>query len=202
MPVRAGVPVWARVPLRGWREASRVTMVEAMEWLRRIEQDRARYLRFVGARVASRADAEDVLQRALLRAVSRAATLEDEQRAEAWFFQIVRHAITDHHRARARERSRESEVDVDAEAAPEASVATCRCGEQLMEALAPSHAEMLRRVDAEGEPVDDVARSLDITVGNAYVRLHRARRSLRAQVAIRCGAHTLREALSCGCDSC
>jgi RNA polymerase sigma-70 factor (ECF subfamily) len=175
---------------------------QTMEWLRRIERDRARYLRFVSARVASAADAEDVLQRALLHAVSRAETLDDEQRAEAWFFQIVRHAITDHHRGRARERARASDDDVDEAAAPEPADAVCRCGEQLMASLAASHAEMLRRVDAEGESVDAVAQSLDITVGNAYVRLHRARRSLRARVESRCGVHTVEEALSCSCDGC
>ena len=71
-----------------------------------------------------------------------------------------------------------------------------------MRELAPSHAEMLRRIDADGEPVEDVAQALDITVGNAYVRLHRARRSLRARVARRCGVHTFREALACPCEAC
>lgn len=200
--MRTGLSVRPRLPLRGWREVARVTMVGAMDWLRRIEQDRARYLRFVRARVVSQADAEDVLQRALLRAVSRASTQEDERRAEAWFFQIVRRAIVDHHRTRARERARESDTDVDAEAAPEPRAESCRCGDELMRELAPSHAEMLRRVDADGEPAEDVAQSLDITVGNAYVRLHRARRSLRAQVARRCGVHTFREALACPCEAC
>jgi RNA polymerase sigma-70 factor (ECF subfamily) len=177
-------------------------MVKAMDWLRRLEGERAKYLRFARARLASDADAEDVLQRAFLRAVARAGTLEDAARAEAWFFRILRRAITDHHRTGAVERGRASDADVDATPSAEAGEPACHCSHALLASLAPAHAEILKRVDAEGEAIDAVARSLGITAGNAYVRLHRARRSLRAQIEHRCGVRNAREAMSCACDGC
>jgi DNA-directed RNA polymerase specialized sigma24 family protein len=171
-----------------------------MEVMRLIERDRARYLRFVRSRVASQADAEDVLQRALLRAVAHTATLDDEERAEAWLFQILRNGIADYHRGRVRDAARAGGEEIDRAVAPEAPEPGCPCGQHLLASLTPAHAEILRRVDAEGESVETVARSLAITVGNAYVRLHRARRALRSRVERHCGVHSAREAMSCSCD--
>ena len=165
-----------------------------------IEATRGRWLRFVRARVANAADAEDVLQRALLRAVARASTLEDAGRVEAWFFRILRRAIADHRRARAVEAKRRAEGDVDASEAPAAESATsdaCACGARFLAELRPDYAEMIRRVDAEDAPVGEVARALRITPGNAHVRLHRARRALRARLEARCGVRTMRQALDC-----
>jgi DNA-directed RNA polymerase specialized sigma24 family protein len=78
----------------------------------------------------------------------------------------------------------------------------CGCGATLLDEISSSYAEMLRRIDASDEPIDDVARSLGISTATAYVRLHRARRALRAHVEHRCGVRTVREAMACDCDAC
>ena len=155
--------------------------------------------------MASDADAEDVVQRALLRAVTHADTLTDAGRAEAWFFRVLRRTIADHHRSSTAASARRDDaagVDLDALPAPEPAAPVCRCGATLLEELPSSHAEMLRRIDASEEPIDDVARSLGISTATAYVRLHRARRALRTHVEHRCGVHTIREAMACDCDAC
>ena len=55
---------------------------------------------FIGGRVADAASAEDILQDVFLTIHARIGSLRDEERLESWVFQIVRHAIADHHRAR------------------------------------------------------------------------------------------------------
>ena len=197
MPLRPRLPVL-------WRPQAEVGMVEAMDWLRRLESDRARYLAFARARLASEADAEDVLQRAFLRAVDRAGTLEDGGRAEAWFYRILRHAVIDFQRSRASERARFTGdgAAVDEAANPVVPESACACGRALLGRLPPGYAEILERVDAHSEPIDEVAASLGITAGNAYVRLHRARRALRERVEHRCGVTNAREALACACEGC
>jgi RNA polymerase sigma-70 factor (ECF subfamily) len=184
-----------------------VTTLGSVDWLRQIEADRARYVRFARARLASDADAEDVVQRALLRAVTHADTLADAGRAEAWFFRVLRRAIADHHRTSAvasarRHEGAEAGPDLDSLPAPEPAAPVCGCGAVLLGEIPASYAEMLRRIDASEEPIDDVARSLGISTATAYVRLHRARRALRDHVEHRCGVRTIREALACDCDAC
>ena len=59
---------------------------------------------------------------------------------------------------------------------------------------------MLEQVDLEDRSLDDVARELGITVNNATVRLHRARRALREALAEHCHTTSVRECLDCGCE--
>jgi RNA polymerase sigma-70 factor (ECF subfamily) len=178
---------------------------DAAELVRRLDAERPRWLRFVRRRVRSDADAEDVLQAALLRAASHAETLDDAERTDAWFASILRNAVVDHHRARATRSAPTSDVALDEIATPtdagtEAARGLCSCGDQLMRELNPPYADILRRVDLGEEALDDVARASGIGAGNARVRLHRARRSLRDLVERHCGVTTLRGCFDCTCD--
>lgn len=62
------------------------------------------------------------------------------------------------------------------------------------------NAEMLRRVDIEEKPLPGVAEALGITVNNATVRLHRARKALREQLQAFCGTDSMRACLDCACN--
>ena len=59
----------------------------------------------------------------------------------------------------------------------------CGCFAPLLEALKPEYAEILRRVDLEGRKPAEFARETGITPNHAMVRLHRARKALRADLA-------------------
>lgn len=180
--------------------------MDAAELVQRLDGERARWLRFLHRRVRSEADAEDVLQSALLRAASRAATLEDPSRLGAWFLRVLRNAVVDHRRARATRSAPGGDVAPDDLATPtedaaESARSVCSCGGQLVDALNPAYADVLRRVDLGDERIDDVARDEGISEGNARVRLHRARRSLRGLVEEHCGVTTLRGCFDCTCDT-
>ena len=61
---------------------------------------------FLAARVGSEAEAEDILQNGLLKAVQRAGELQDDAKLTAWFYQLLRNAVVDHYRARGSVRRR------------------------------------------------------------------------------------------------
>jgi RNA polymerase sigma-70 factor (ECF subfamily) len=168
--------------------------------------ERARFVRFARLRVATEADADDVVQRALLRASEHAQSVEDRSRALAWFYRILRRTLVDHHRARTRDRAKsDASVDPDdlADCHEEGGShpKPCACALRLLDDLRPAYAEVVRRVDWGDEEPRDVAKALGVTDGNLYVRLHRARRILRDRVKDHCGVTTRGPCLDCTCDS-
>lgn len=162
--------------------------------------EREIYLAFLRRRLRSGADAEDLFQQALLRAAERASSLRDPSRTRAWFFQIVRRALADHHATWAVREAKLATLAADLEESTPAEVATCACSLGQLERLRPDYAAILRRVDLDDEPLADVARTLGVTVNNATVRLHRARKALRDQLGSFCGVDSIRACLDCACE--
>ena len=71
--------------------------------------------------------------------------------------------------------------------------------EALLPALRPEYADVLRRVDLAGERPAEVARALGLTANNAMVRLHRARKALRADLQRSCRTCADHGCLDCSC---
>lgn len=145
---------------------------------------------FLTSRVGNEADAEDLLQNGLVKALSRADDVKDGEKAVAWFYQILRHVIIDHLRSRnaaARRDDRWAAEVATLAADPEAERQICACFERLLITLKPTHAELIRRIELQGEPVARVAVALGMTPNNASVSLHRARGELRAKLMSFCG---------------
>jgi RNA polymerase sigma-70 factor (ECF subfamily) len=166
-----------------------------------IMADRETYLAFVRRRVRSGADAEDLFQQALVRATEHVDALREPSRTRAWFFQILRRVIADHHAAWALRESKLAVLAADmSEASPE-EVAACACSLGQLERIRPDYADIVRRIDLDEEPLAKVASVLGITTNNATVRLHRARHALRDQLEAFCGTSATGACADCGCDS-
>jgi DNA-directed RNA polymerase specialized sigma24 family protein len=67
------------------------------------------------------------------------------------------------------------------------------------EILQPAYEEILRRVDLGGMRPVDFAAEAGISPNNAMVRLHRARKALRARLAEACGTCAEHGCLDCRC---
>ena len=161
---------------------------------------------FLVARVGSEADADDLLQNGLAKAVQRADELQDDTKLTAWFYQLLRHAVIDYYRTRAAGRRRDdgwstlvARLGEDVIAPPDWEAHLCTCLGSVVDALKPTHAELLRRVDLNGETVQDAARALKLSANNASVTLHRARRELRTKLEAFCGACAEGACLDCNC---
>jgi RNA polymerase sigma-70 factor (ECF subfamily) len=167
----------------------------------------ARFLAFLERRVGSRAVAEDILQDAFVRGLSRGAgaRLRADESAIAWFYRLLRNAIVDRARHAATEtRTRAAAAAEEASSeAPDRELeeVVCGCVRSLVETLAEPHQRALRSVDLGGASVRDYAVGEGITPGNAAVRLHRARQALRRRVEESCGTCATHGCYQCECRS-
>ena len=59
------------------------------------------FLAFIERRVGDRAVAEDLLQEAFVRGLGHVTDLRSDESAVAWFYRILRNAVTDYYRRRA-----------------------------------------------------------------------------------------------------
>lgn len=162
---------------------------------------------FLVARVGE-AEAEDILQNGLLKAVQRAGELQDDAKLTAWFYRLLRNALVDHYRARGASRRRDDALATLAESLGEDVAAApvgweaqlCTCLGSVVDTLKPRQAELLRRVDLNGEPVQAAAGALKLTPNSASVALHRARKELRTRLEAFCGACAEGACLDCNCE--
>lgn len=157
---------------------------------------------FVRARVP-RDDAEDVFQLAALRAVEKADSLQDPERVVPWLFRVYRNMVTDLGRARSRQRRLFDQVEQVPELAEQADVEAeaeaCGCSVTQSKRITGSYAGILDLIDIKGLSLREAADSLGISVNNATVRLHRARKALKKRMLEHCGVESLRDCLDCLC---
>jgi RNA polymerase sigma factor (sigma-70 family) len=170
----------------------------------RLTDQRSRFLAFLERKVRDRAEAEDILQAAYARAIPRADSVEAGcNSVEAWFFRILRNAVIDHYRHRAVEARSilpwSSEMEVPGTAPDPAPGNICGCITAALEAIPPKYREILHDVDLTETPLNSFARRVGITLGNASVRAHRARRALHKQLLDRCGSCARAGCLDCTC---
>lgn len=179
---------------------------DATQLARALHAHRDAFKAFLAARVGSAAEAEDLLQNGLAKAVQRAGDVRDDEKIVAWFYQLLRHSLVDHYRAKGAARRRDDALgtliaalgdDTAPAAVLEKQLCTCLGG--VVDTLKPLHAELLRRVDLDGESVQDAAHALKISANNASVTLHRARQELRTRLASFCGDCADGACLDCDC---
>jgi RNA polymerase sigma factor (sigma-70 family) len=168
--------------------------------------NRARFLGFLERRVGSRDVAEDLLQEALVRGLDRARSLRDQESAVAWFYRLLRNALTDHYRRRGAERralERLAAEPLATEPPPDEELlhTVCACVASLLDTLKPEYAAILRRVELEGLPVGAFAAQAGITPNNAAVRVHRAREALRRQLQRCCQTCAAHSCVDCDCEA-
>lgn len=171
----------------------------------RLVRNHREFLAFLQARVGDRALAEDILQDAFVRGISKLGDLRDDESAIAWFFRLLRNAVIDRHRRDAalgrRLAALAAELDATVEPDVELRGAVCQCVARLADTLKPEYAEALRRIELDGLAVKDYAAEVGITSGNAAVRVFRAREALKKQVVRSCGTCAEHGCLDCTCAS-
>ncbi|MGE0553663.1 MAG: sigma-70 family RNA polymerase sigma factor [Gemmatimonadales bacterium] len=176
-------------------------LAETPEVVDRLVANHREFLRFLERRVGDRALAEDILQDAFVRGLDRLGTLRNDESAIAWFYRVLRNAVTDHYRRRAtRDRTLAAfESELEAEPAGELRDAVCRCVGELARTLQPDYAEALELIEVQGLPVKAFAERAGISASNAGVRIFRAREALRRRVARSCGTCAEHGCLDCSC---
>jgi RNA polymerase sigma-70 factor (ECF subfamily) len=155
---------------------------------------------FLRSRLGNDADADDLLQNSLIKALQRSDSLRDETRLEAWFYQVLRNAIADHVRHRDATRHREQawmQLRDDEEVRKHA----CNCLAGVITTLKPAHARLVHEVELQGASLATAAQRNGITPGNAGVILHRARREIRRRLELVCGDCSAQSCRDCDCEA-
>jgi RNA polymerase sigma factor (sigma-70 family) len=173
------------------------------EVVRTLLAQKGRLLAFLEERVGSRANAEDLLQSAMLRVVTKGHALRNRDRVMPWFYRMLQNLLVDWHRRRAAAERALRRLDAAARVTQVHDEPlwrqVCTCVTTILTTLRPAYADILQRVEIDGQPLSRVARSLGISANNASVRLLRARRALLERLRAACGACFEHGCLDCFC---
>ncbi len=172
-----------------------------------LNAQRQAFRAFLVSRVGNEAEADDLLQTSLIKALRHADEIDDETKLSAWFYRVLRRALIDHYRSQHTRRARDDAwatlttdlADHPASAPPGWEPQLCACLGPVIDSLPPGDAELVRRVDLHGEAVQHAAAALQMTPNHASVALHRARRALRTRLEAFCGACADHACLDCDC---
>ena len=180
--------------------AGHLSSVESRR-IERILSLRSQFLGFLNSRLADRQTAEDILQSSYIRALEHGAEIRDDESTVAWFYRILRNALIDHYR-RTTVRDKvhaEYAAETPLTYEPELEQTVCACIGDVIRDLKGEYRASIQAVDLGGESVEDFAKANDITVNNASVRLHRARKSVAKELTAVCGSCAEHKCLNCTC---
>lgn len=168
-----------------------------------LAEEYPRFLAFLVKRTGDRAAAEEILQEAFAKSVTKSHGLREDSSAVAWFYQVLRNALVDRHRRTASEgrglaayaaeqggEARDEELERE----------VCRCVGRIAADLKPEYAEALRVVEVDGRPLRELAERAEITPNNAAVRVHRAREALRKRLVATCSTCAAKGCTDCTCQ--
>lgn len=163
-------------------------------------QNYSKFKNFLVKRLGEAALAEDVLQESLVKAMESPAKTLERESVLAWFYTILRNAVSDHFRRKTSAEKalrRMSPAETVLEGDFKAGI--CECMRSILPALQRNYAELLQRIDFEEKNPAEVAESLGIERGNLDVRLFRARKAFKKALEKMCGACTEHACLQCSC---
>lgn len=164
---------------------------------------REEFVAFLERRLRDRAVAEDVLQEAFVKALTKLHTLESAESLVPWFYRLLRTTLIDDRRRLATRRKALDALGSEPQSASfeDAPPRPCACVSGVVDAMKPEQAELLRRLTVDEVAVKDYAAELGITSGNAAVRSFRAREALREGIKKTCGACASRGCTDCSCKT-
>jgi RNA polymerase sigma-70 factor, ECF subfamily len=155
----------------------------------------ARISRYVRSVVRDPVEAEDLTQETFLRAYRSRDTLRDPEAALPWLYSVATHVCLDRLRQRARLTPTRSHVDPEAVSPPDPEPTggeraeqeeMSECVQAYVGELSDSYRAVLLMHDVNGLTTGEIAQLLGQTVGSVKIRLHRARKQLRAALESGC----------------
>ena len=167
-----------------------------------LENHRA-FLSYLQRRVGDRALAEDILQDAFAKVISRPEQAPSGEEIVPWFYRTLRNAAIDQFRRRgAADRAYEAfarELETHDAPTEQMTAEICACVSRLAKTLKPEYAEALQAIEVDGTPVKTFAEQKGLSASNAGVRVFRAREALKRRVSESCGTCAEHGCLDCTC---
>lgn len=125
--------------------------------------------------------ADDLVQEAMMKALTRLKTLQDEAALRAWVFRIMTNCYRDWGR-RQKDTVDVDEMELPCGDCPETQTERSRVVQDVRRAMAQlsdDHRQVVALVDLEGFAYAEVSEVLDVPIGTVMSRLSRARAQLR-----------------------
>lgn len=125
--------------------------------------------------------ADDLVQEAMIKALTRLKTLQDEGALKAWVFRIMTNCYRDWGR-RQRDTVDVDDIELACEDCPETQTERARMVHDVRRAMAKlsdDHRQVVTLVDLEGFAYAEVSEILEVPIGTVMSRLSRARGHLR-----------------------
>ena len=146
------------------------------------------------SRLVRREEAEELASEALIKGLASVEGFRGEAAAYTWLYRIAVNLAYDLLRRQKRhpEVSMEDEIEnVERGAAienhtPLAQRQMSQCVRNLLSTLPPEQHEVLIHADIHDQTAPEIARNTGVSTGNAKIRLHRARRALKAVLEKHC----------------
>jgi len=161
------------------------------------------FVRYLERRVGDRDLAEDILQDAFVKVVSRPEQAPVDDAIVPWFYRMLRNAAIDQfRRRRAVERAHDAfarELETREAPTDDREAEICACVSRLADTLKPEYAEVLQVVEVAGTPVKTFAEQKGLSANNAGVRVFRAREALKKRVMESCGTCAEYGCMNCTC---
>jgi RNA polymerase sigma-70 factor (ECF subfamily) len=151
-------------------------------------------------------DAHDLLHDFYVRALAKSPQLRDADRAQGWLSATLRSVIADH----LERRRRDTEVITEPSNFEELAASltdqafddtVCECLHQVVAAMPQRDADLIRRLDLDGEDRQNAASELSITPNTLGVRHYRARQRLKGFLIELCRGCRPWGFLRCECPS-
>lgn len=176
--------------------------------VRRLLHHESAFRSFLRRRIGNETLADDLLQHSFVRAVEHQHSVRNDESVVAWFYRVLRNTVIDYYRSQLAESRRNeaflqelTRLGEDKEPPlDEMKALTCQCLYGVIPELRSNYSELLRRIDLAGESPASVAKELNVTPNNLTVRLHRARKALRAGLEESCGVCSEHGCLNCSCE--
>ena len=163
-------------------------------------------LRFLTRRLGNEDEAADVLHDFYVKVLTRIGDVRETEKLRAWMRRVLETTLIDYYRARGKKRQAETEhhylesVRLGGDGKDDLDLIICMCLYKLLPTLKSEYANLLWRVDLNGESREHVAAALDISESNLRVRLHRARQALRQRLEESCRTCPIHGYMDCDCD--
>lgn len=159
------------------------------------------FVAFVRQRVGDPHLAEDLVQDSLVKALAAERQPADSENSVAWFYRILRRSIIDLYR---RTDARTRAMERFAQEFPETPQASdermlCQCFKRLLPSMPEQYRDVLNEVDLAGKHLAQVAEQMGVTRNSLTVRLHRARKHLKAALIQNCQSCGQEGCLDCTC---
>jgi len=171
-------------------------------------EDYQRIFRYIVNMIRDTQEAEDLTQETFLRAYRRRDSLRDEGARTTWLYRIATHVCLDRLRQYVRRAPKESETDIDQVDVAEPDAPSLQniieqdemsaCVQSYLNRLSDSYRAAILLHDMHELTSAEIAQLLGETLSTVKIRLHRARRKLRAALAAGCDfSYDVRNVLTC-----